>query len=418
MLTFSFRVFQGEATTFTVTLPGATYQGTETLTCVINDGSTNAALLTLTPTWASGQTTGQYKIINVAFSSANASALPVGFYIALIGIAAGAAPLAYGLVEIYGTAGGTPTLDSFVTPAQVIGQVPEIASNADQIAAVPVMLQTATATIRRWLNDQHINQATYTEYLPVLLNGYVRCSQAYVQEIASVQSDLDQALQITNGSAQFSSVSFSYTGDLLQGQTVTGLNLNSTTNGTPATSNVAFSANETISTLATAINGVGGGWTALAEGTYGSWPVTELYNGFVGQGATQNGCILGVFSNFISNACFHPDDGQRTGMIWVGERQWGVGPRWGWGWQDIDNLQSQQPALVKVTYTAGFATVPYQIQFATLELCKAMLLRMKIDPYLISEQAADYRYQQALNMLNALPQYVREGLAAYRVTNA
>lgn len=292
---------------------------------------------------------------------------------------------------------------------------------AAQLAFVPSAITAASNEIRRWCMDRDFTQMTYTgEIYQVTLNGYVRLNQIPVNQIIRVQAQLQTAITISNDAALSSQVLFAYTGDVTDGQTVTGLTLNWVSNGTPSTTTLNFTANETIATLATAINGVGSGWNAEADSQLGAWPVTELYNGFIAVGTSQNATgqtALQVFSQDVADACFHPDDGQKTGLVWTGEQYSGLGPRWGPYPLDWDYV-SNTPALVKITYNAGFATIPAIVQLATVEGVRIILQRMRYNPYLESFTAGEVSYTIAKTMMQAMPPYILQELSQYRLSNA
>lgn len=415
---FKWRAFQGEGTATTnVFVPAANFQGTESLTATISDGSTAAAVLTITPVWASGQTAGNYTKVTCTLTAANLAALAPGFYLVMIAIASGGAALAEGLLQVFSGTSQSPVLDSFASPAQVIGLVPEVASQPDKIAALPMLLTAATTMIRRWLMDRDVTQRDYTADFSVALDGSIRLSQIPVNKIYWVKSQAEDALTVSNSAAQFAEVVFTTTGDVAAGQTVTGLTLNWTTNGIPGTSAVAYTANMTVSALVTAVNAVGSGWTALAGTGYGSWAVTELFGGLIGQGARGGkAAVLQVYASVSTEAKFHPDDGQKTGIVYVGQQDSQFANRWG-SYPMFDDAPSSNLGLVRVSWNAGFATIPAIIQLACVETVKAYLVRMRINPYLSSETAGQRSYTMR-NMLMGLPDYILQELASYRITNA
>ena len=55
---------------------------------------------------------------------------------------------------------------------------------------------------------------------------------------------------------------------------------------------------------------------------------------------------------------------------------------------------------------------------ACVEAVKAALHRLQMNPYLASEHAGNYGYSLMTQALRALPDYVLEELATYRLHNA
>lgn len=289
---------------------------------------------------------------------------------------------------------------------------------AAQTAFVPTAITAASNAIRRWCNDNPFTQQTLVEDLPVALNGYVRTSQVPVNQILRCQAAPEIALSIVNGLAQSAQVIFTTTGDVDSGQTITGIKLNWTTNGIPATQSITYSLNETISSLAAAINAVGSGWSATVDTGYEQWAVTELFGGLTGQGAALGAIAnFNVYSQDLSGTTFHPDDGQRTGLIWVGQRPSQFAYRWG-PFPLYSDLESNDETIIRLTYNAGYATIPAIVQLATVETVRVMLLRLRINPYVMSESAGERSYSLAWQALQALPAYVRQELSAYRIANA
>ncbi len=296
--------------------------------------------------------------------------------------------------------------------------------SAAQIAFQPYAISAASNEIRRWCMDRDFTQGTYTEIYPVALDGYIRLNQIPVNQILRVQCQPQTACSIVNTdpSVQYAQALFAYTGDVATGQTVTGLMLNWTSNGTPSTTTILFTTGMTINALAVLVNAVGSGWSASPDSILGAWPVTQIFTGWIGEGATTQSspgtCELLVFSQDLVNARFHPDDGQKTGLVWVGQRYPGLGPSWGLDWSWWDNASSGGTGVVQVTYNAGFAAIPDIVQLACVEGVKVILQRMKINPYLESESAGEYAYKLAFNMMQALPTYVIQELSSYRLINA
>lgn len=290
---------------------------------------------------------------------------------------------------------------------------------------LPYAISAASKWWRRWCRDRDFNQQTYIDYYPVMNDGYCRLAQVPVNQVLRVQSQLDTAITISNtsSSVQTSQVIATYTGDLETGQVITGISLNSQSNGVTTSIPILYSSLSppTIGSLATAISSAGSGWTASAGSTYSNWPVTELYNILVGIGTSQNATgetIFQVFSEDISNAQFHPDDGKRTGMLWVGETSRGVGPTWGPDPIDYDYGSYGSPNIVKVTYNAGFATIPSIVQFATAELVRVMIMGLKVNPYIGNYRVGEVGFALAGEAMKSIPPTILQEMVMYRIANA
>jgi hypothetical protein len=290
---------------------------------------------------------------------------------------------------------------------------------------LPYAIAAASKRWRRWCADRDFNQQTYTDVFPVALNGYVRLPQIPVNQVIRVQGQLDTAITISNNSSsvQTSQVLAAYTGDIESGQFITGLTLNWQSNGVANTQTILYSALSppTIQSLATAINAVGSGWSALASSPYQNWPVTELYNVMiaVGTGADVTGdSILQVFSLDMAESKFHPDDGAKTGMLWVGRMSQGIDMRWGPDPIFYDLGVYGSPNLCKITYNAGFATIPSIVQFATAELVRVMMHGLKINPYIGDYKIGEVSFKLASESLNEIPKAIMAEMSQYRLHHA
>jgi len=328
-------------------------------------------------------------------------------------------------------------LKILATPGSVVNQPPDLCtydfaeaycSSANltdtQRDNIPWLVSAASTAIRRRTN-RNFDLRTYVKKFDVTIYGVARLDQIPVQQILRVQGPQQLALTIANNSTsvQFAQAYFAYSGQVdgygSNIQTATGITLNWVSNGVASNQTVNFTANETISALASAINAVGNGWSAVADssaGGYGSWPVTELDGGYVGQGAALSaspgtGAQFYVLTD-LSNACL--DDPMR-GFLSVGRQQGNFNAgRWGPGGDSLWNSPTSQAAnQVKVTFMAGQSTIPMEIQIQCAQLCKWKLEISKQELLLKSETAADYTYMLSEEMVHNMPRPVQEALAPF-----
>jgi hypothetical protein len=101
-------------------------------------------------------------------------------------------------------------------------------------------------------------------------------------------------------------------------------------------------------------------------------------------------------------------------MLYVGQQRGGniLANRWGPGGQELWGDTNDNPGEVKVTYQAGFSTIPADVQNATVQLVKYMLELLKQELLLKSEAAGDYRYELSLESVSAMPKPVWEMIGA------
>ena len=320
----------------------------------------------------------------------------------------------------------SPASGPAIAPLTNLAQTYYVLRAMSQIALQPGELDyledniAAASSLFRAYCGRQFTQGTYIETVPVQLNGTIRLREFPVNWVTRIQSLPVTALTVGNTTATSAWVSLAVTGDVYVGLTITGMILNWQSGGQTYSQTITYTANETISSLAAAIAAVSG-WTAEAESTYGDWPVTEIMDGEASKGAGSSdqpygAALFHVFSNNITNGRPLSDDGQRTGIWWVGRQYDGVGPTWGPGWES-DNYEMSL-GKVKVTYNGGFATIPTDVQMAVSELVKANYERLRTDAYLKSESDGQYRYDLAAEMVGNLPRAARETAERYRVQNA
>lgn len=416
--------------------PSAAYgvfDATYTLSASLWLGQNQAVIFNPTVSWwtnnltQTGYTQGQ---VVFQTSAANTAALdPAGEYYATVYAQSGTEdPVAVieVRVKILASPGTTtPTPPDLITYDYAAAALAGTRLTDAQRDFLPYAIAAASKRWRRWCMDRDFNQQTYIEYFRVALNGYIRLNQVPVNQIIRVQAQLDDAITITNtsSSVQSSQVLASYTGDVESGQTVTGLTLNWQSSGVAFTQTILYSSLSppTLAALATAINAVGSGWTATVPTPYQSWPVTELYNPMVAIGSSQNASddsVFQVFSEDVSNAQFHPDDGAKTGMLWVGENARAFDIKWGPDPIFFNYGGAGTPNLIKVTYNAGFATIPAIVQFATAELVRIMIMGLKVNPYLGDYTIGEVSYSLATDALKSIPSVILAEMSQYRLHNA
>jgi hypothetical protein len=205
--------------------------------------------------------------------------------------------------------------------------------------------------------------------------------------------------------------------------TSTGLTLVRVTSGVTTTdTSVTWAGNATVVAVQNAVNALGNGWSAAGQG-YDQWPSADLYcpmgltGGSGGPNATTQGALtaagqyaelklhtyelagyqLDVRRGWLLRAIpytdpelLHPED-----LIWP------VG---------INNF--------RVQYTAGYATVPEDVQEACAELVAALWYRTQRDPALINQLTAGGVSTSYRDLTGSVPGFppdnVKTLLAPYR----
>lgn len=409
---FTQTLIQGQGAAFTVTLnPPAAFEGTEALAATVSTGGTDAALLTLTPTWSAGQTAGSYTRVDLAYTSEQAASLAPGYYVVTTTLADNSAALAWGLLTVLSAPGQQPAQDFLVSPAEVLGLLPDVAT-ATTLASLPRVIGAATDAIRRYCS-RNFTRVTVTKEFRPSYEGLVRLDEIPVNQVLRIAAGRDNALSITGPStAQIASVRSAFTGDLDSGLTATGLILSSTSSAVATETTLLYADYPTLASLAAAVNAVGG-WQATTQAGYSPWPSTELVGTDAAQGALS-GAMLDVYSEDVAMERLDPF----TGMLQLGTGLYGSSlntPAWGPDWGQF--ATPRFPTRVRVTYDAGFATIPSPVVMAAIEIIQAAFSRLATDQALRSETADDYSYTLR-DQLDAIPESARKALAPYRIYNA
>jgi hypothetical protein len=400
-----------------------------TLSASVWEGQSQSSIFAPTVSWyTAGSTQTGYDQGQVALSIAGSQTTgldPAGEYFLLVSSTDSGltSPVWEGRLKVLATPGSvSPAPPDLATLDYVESYLTVQQLTDGQRDFLPYLITANSNSVRRWCMDRNFDVRTYTQCFPVALDGTVRLYQVPVNQVQRVQGPPELALTISNGSQsiQNAQVYFSYTGEAggygANAETPTGINLVSVSSGVATTTNIAFADGQVINDVVALIGGVGGGWTATADPVLGLWPVTELTGGYLGQGAAlsaspNSGASFTVLTDL--NCCQMTD--QQLGFMWVGRQYQGFGPRWGPGWDSWDSGTAQQLGTVKVTYSAGFTTIPPAIQKAVAEMCKDDLLRMRINPYLESESADEYSYKLRMILPQSMSSVVLQLLSPFRL---
>jgi len=198
--------------------------------------------------------------------------------------------------------------------------------------------------------------------------------------------------------------------------TSTGLSLTTITSGVATTSNLTFAANTTVSALQNAINALGNGWSAQGTGC-DAWPSADIYcpNGIAGSGGPQP-ATQGAMSAAGQNAELKMHTYELGGFQLDVRRGWLLRAI---PYTDPELLHPEDliwPVGLnnfRIQYTAGYATVPEDVQEACAELVATWFQQRGRDLTLQAEDTAgSYRYQADPD--DQLPRRIQAILRPYR----
>lgn len=183
--------------------------------------------------------------------------------------------------------------------------------------------------------------------------------------------------------------------------TSTGLELTRVASGTVSTdTSVTWASNATLSAVASAVTALGSGWVGQVKGSYGDWRSADLRD-FQGHLHALNvEAPLKIHVQELSE--YDIDD--RRGWLTRGHTPLVPGDDLGW----CGGLN-----YWRVIYTAGWSTVPEDVQEACAEWVATLFWQTKRDPGSIMRRTADVTEQQG-KMEAHIPAYVRVLLRPYR----
>jgi hypothetical protein len=412
------------------------YTSGSVLSATLWEGQSQASLFSPIVAWytaastQTGYTQGQFSW-SVA-GSQTTSLNPAGEYYTLVSQTTGGitSPVWQGRVKILATPGASaPQPPDLASYDFCEGYCSELDLTDSQRDFLPYFVTAASNAIRIW-TYRNFDLRTYSKKFDVALDGTVRLDQVPVQQVLRVQGPNQLALTVSNTSVgvAYAQAYFAYSGQVdgygANAQTLTGLTLNFMVAGALTTYTVPISAGQTVSSLATAINTYGNGWTAIADGTLGPmWPATELDGGFTGQGCSayatpSTGAQFYILQDLAPNQVDNP----WRGFLWVGRQtQYSDANRWGPGGGDMFSQSGYSSGgqaatgQAKVTFTAGEAVIPLEVQCAAAGLVKWKLELAKQELLLKAENAADYSYQLATEMVASMPMHIRQALGPFRI---
>jgi len=227
------------------------------------------------------------------------------------------------------------------------------------------------------------------------------------------------ALTVTNTDSATSRalVEFTATGDPDVCLTRTGLTLTRVASGVATTATLAFADYPTVAALSAAIVALGNGWTTQITDSFSTWASVDLYGplGPMSARQTPGGCQFDVFGDDLYG--YNLD--LSRGSVYLPSSRSLRTPAGGWYWPTAPEDETLfggvgNRSAVRVTYQAGFSTIPNNLQLACAEAVKASLARLATDDALQSESAKDYSYN-VRSVLPGLPQHARDAINSYRV---
>jgi hypothetical protein len=282
--------------------------------------------------------------------------------------------------------------------------------SAAQLAQLPTAIGAASAAIERWCN-RAFGRASYAEVLDLGHDGAAILRAWPVASVSRLALGLTDAITITHATATRATVAPSYPAGDDPRALPSGLTLTAVAAGSSSSSTITFADEPTVAELAAAIVALGGGWSAEVLGGLGPWASADLWaDGPVR--ATGAGATIGAFAADLEPGEATVD--RPAGIVRL------VGTRRSWDpWLDGNDPGAMVVAgdRLRVEYAAGYSTIPADVQAATVEAAKALILGQATDPTLESERGLNYSYQLRASAdlaVAGLPADVLRALSSYR----
>lgn len=270
--------------------------------------------------------------------------------------------------------------------ATVTGYLAERGLTPAELAALPMLITSASDNIRLYCRRAFTSWTFDELYTVDPPEREITLRQFPVLAVESVRTDPSVVLTIANTSTanQRAIVGLATGGDVETSPAPTGITLTRWASGVKSSQTLTFAANVTLTALATAIAGLGNGWTATPALGYELWPSSDLRA--VQGGSATNGNAVQLLMHLSDLSC---DIDERMGILTLGTDtnasantpRWG--PTWSQEFQDVSAYGGTNG--VRVVYTAGFNVVPSDVQKAVADTCQSALDRLKTDMSIQSE---------------------------------
>lgn len=273
------------------------------------------------------------------------------------------------------------TLDQ--ATAAVSGSVPAAA-----LATLPDAITRASRALQRYM-QRDIVRSSYDEVHDGMGYGRLVLRQYPVLGPVTLRTGLTPVLTVRNTSPanQRATASLTTTGDTVTGLAVTGITLIRTASGviTPDTSTV-FATYPTLQAAADHVNTLGNGWVATVTAGYGLWPAADL-RAVQGNGNAANGSTASFMLHASDLSDFRVDE--RAGVVTLAPGYYDPAFAAQGTWGGVLTTGTQN---VRALYTAGFDTVPEDLQMACILTVQAWATALATSQQFKSETAKSYSY--------------------------
>lgn len=270
-----------------------------------------------------------------------------------------------------------------ITRARAKYNLNNLATTADEDTTLDALITACSKAIRRYCRREFDSQQ-FDELCSGNGQPYLQLRQFPVISVARVAYEPTPVLRITNTSATNQRATVAVTS--------TGLTLVRVASGVVSTdSTITFAGSVTLSAVATAVNALGNGWSAsVVDSSFNNRASADLR---VVQGAWNAKDVNAELKIHLLELSDYEIDDKRGWLLRPSQSWLGGANYW------------------RVIYTAGFATVPEDVQEACAEWVAALFWQSKRDPGLASERVP---FVVSRTPFGRMPNGVRTLLQPYR----
>jgi len=256
-----------------------------------------------------------------------------------------------------------------ITRARAIQNLNDRATTSNENSTLDALVTAVSNAIKRYCRTDFFQQS-YDELYSGAGQQRLLLRQIPIVSVARVAYGPYAVLRITNNDTTNQRASVAVSSATDTDVTGSGLTLVRVASGVVITdTSVTFASNVTMQGVATAINALGHGWSATALPAYASWPSADLRI----QGALNCMSVYGEI---------------KMHLIEISDFQ--VDRKRGWLIRGINALVTQwdDPMVVwtpgidnyRVIYTAGYTTIPLDVQEAAAEWVSTLFWQTKGNP--------------------------------------
>jgi len=256
--------------------------------------------------------------------------------------------------------------------------------SSDEDDLIDALVTAVSKAVKTYCGREFDSQ-TFDEVYENTDSGRLVLRQYPIISIARVATSPTTVLQITNTSASHQRATVAVTSS--------GLTLVRVASGvTTTTTSVSFAGNVTISAVKTAVDALANGWSAvIPDSNYSLWPSADLR---AVQGALNAYRVYAGLQIHTQELSAYSVDHARGWLTHAGCTGFGESMR--------------------VIYTAGYATVPEDVQEACCQWVAALYFQGKRDPGLAQESVTGAVYRSSELVRSGVPRPVQLLLLPYR----